>query len=292
MNETWLEDFRALAEELNFSRAAERRNITQPAFGRRIRALEDWCGQPLVDRSSHRLALTPAGEVVEEAAGDLLRRIARLRRDLRELETGTGTLTVAATQALSFSFFPGWFAQAGEGVAVHLLADNMLACERLMEEGRAQFLLCHIHPQMPLALPAARYRSLALAADRLVPVSVPGPGGGARFAPAAGAELPFLAFDERSGLGRILASGLAERLGGAGLRPVFTSHLAMALRTMALEGRGLAWLPLSLVEADIAAGRLVLAGAEDWQLDVAIVLIRPRARLAPLAEAFWRRIAP
>lgn len=36
-----LEDFLELARELNFSRAAEKRNTTQPAFSRRIRALEE-----------------------------------------------------------------------------------------------------------------------------------------------------------------------------------------------------------------------------------------------------------
>jgi len=37
-----------LAERRNFSRAAEARHVTQPAFSRRIRALEDWVGTPLV----------------------------------------------------------------------------------------------------------------------------------------------------------------------------------------------------------------------------------------------------
>ena len=36
MNLSWLEDFQALAESGNFSRAAEQRHMTQPAFGRRI----------------------------------------------------------------------------------------------------------------------------------------------------------------------------------------------------------------------------------------------------------------
>ena len=42
MDLDWLKDFLALAEQGNFSRAADVRNVTQPAFGRRIRAMEDW----------------------------------------------------------------------------------------------------------------------------------------------------------------------------------------------------------------------------------------------------------
>jgi DNA-binding transcriptional LysR family regulator len=44
MNLSWLHDFLALAETGNFSRAADARHMTQPAFSRRIRALEDWLG--------------------------------------------------------------------------------------------------------------------------------------------------------------------------------------------------------------------------------------------------------
>jgi DNA-binding transcriptional LysR family regulator len=42
----WFEDYLALAETLNFSRAAELRHVTQPAFSRRIRALEAGSAQP------------------------------------------------------------------------------------------------------------------------------------------------------------------------------------------------------------------------------------------------------
>lgn len=48
----WLEDFVALAESGNFSRAAELRATAQPAFSRHIRSLEEWLGVTLVDRST------------------------------------------------------------------------------------------------------------------------------------------------------------------------------------------------------------------------------------------------
>lgn len=290
MNDTWLEDFLALADCMNFSRAAERRHVTQPAFGRRIRALEDWCGQALVDRSSHRLALTEAGGLVLDAARDMLRRRDGLQRELGMLEAQASTLVVASTQALSFTFFPEWFSRASGGAAVHLLADNMRACERLMEEGKAHFLLCHTHPEMEFDFPRTHYRALDLATDRLVPVSKVSATGGTRFDPG-GTNIPFLSFDERSGLGRILQTGLGKKLQHLDLKPCFTSHVAMALKTMMLEGRGLAWLPFGLVSEDIATGRCAIAGGPEWQLEVSISLMRPKTRLSPLAEAFWSGLA-
>ncbi|WP_256825585.1 helix-turn-helix domain-containing protein, partial [Pseudomonas juntendi] len=58
----WLEDFVELARTRSFTRAAENRFVTHPAFGRRIRALEEWVGTRLVERTKP-LELTAAGTV-------------------------------------------------------------------------------------------------------------------------------------------------------------------------------------------------------------------------------------
>ena len=62
MDTKWLEDFVSLVETGSFSRSAQQRHVTQPAFSRRIQALEAWAGTDLVDRSSYPTRLTPAGE--------------------------------------------------------------------------------------------------------------------------------------------------------------------------------------------------------------------------------------
>ena len=56
----WLEDFVSLAETHSFSRSAQLRHVTQPAFSRRIQALEAWAGVDLVDRPSYPTRLTMA----------------------------------------------------------------------------------------------------------------------------------------------------------------------------------------------------------------------------------------
>ena len=67
-----LRSFVAVAEELNFGRAAERLYITQPALSRRIGALERLVGAELFRRSSRNVELTPAGEALLERARRLL----------------------------------------------------------------------------------------------------------------------------------------------------------------------------------------------------------------------------
>lgn len=62
----------AVAEELNFTRAAERLHLTQQALSGQIRQLEDRVGTQLVLRDSHRVQLTPAGGTLLEHARPLL----------------------------------------------------------------------------------------------------------------------------------------------------------------------------------------------------------------------------
>jgi len=246
MNTIWLEDFLVLADCLNFSRAAERRNVTQPAFGRRIRALEEWAGHVLVDRSSHRLELTDAGRAMLSAAGDIRTRLYSLRRELDLVQANETALTFASTQALSFTFFPEWFRRMSAGVdgaAVRLVADNMQGCERIMEEGQAQFLLCHAHPAASTLLHEREFRTAVIASDRLLPVI-------ASDNPVTlnAEKVPLLAYDERSGLGRIMQAALRDKLANLPTYPVFTSHLAIALKTMAV-GHVDKWRSQSLMQA-------------------------------------------
>jgi len=67
-----LRAFVAVAEELNFGRAAERLYISQPALSRQIRALEQLVGTELLRRSTHRVELTLAGQALLERARKLL----------------------------------------------------------------------------------------------------------------------------------------------------------------------------------------------------------------------------
>lgn len=293
MEAAWLEDFVALAETLNFSRAAERRNVTQPAFSRRIRALEGWVGAALVDRASHRLALTPAGEAFLPAAREVLHRLERGRQEAREAaaEDEAG-LRFIATHALSLTFFPAWLGRLEAHHAtgpIQLLADHMVACERMMRDGLGQFLLCHHHPAAP-SLGEPDFIALALDTDVLVPVSARHADGTPLFALPGTAEAPLtaLTYSQQSGMGRILDAARARDGKTAVLKPVFASHLAVALKAMAVEGRGLAWCPLSLVAEELApGGRLTRAGGPEWDVPMEVRLVRPRARLAPAAEAFW-----
>ena len=96
---------------------------------------------------------------------------------------------------------------------------------------------------------------------------------------------PYLGYSQASGLGRIIVAcgGLAIGATATGL----TSHLAAALATMARDGHGVAWLPLTLAAEDLERGRLVRAGPERFDIPVEIRLYRPPGRRSDAAEELW-----
>nr|WP_282961877.1 LysR family transcriptional regulator [Plastoroseomonas hellenica] len=289
----WLKDFLALAESRTFSRAAEARHVTQPAFSRRIRALEDWIGAALFLRGPQGAELTPAGAHFRPLAEALLQGLDRARRETQAAgEARAAPLAIAATHALSFTFFPGWIRrhmQADATGAISLVSDSMAACEAMMLAGEVHFLLCHHHPDAPTRLDADRVAGIPVGGDVLVPVSAPEAAGRPRWPlpPAPGQKARLLAYGEASGLGRILAAHQARRGDGAGFETVFTAHLAATLLTMAQEGHGVAWLPLTMAEEALAAGRLVRAGPESEAVPVGIRLYRAPGCRNRAADALW-----
>jgi len=72
----------AIADERHFTRAARKVHVAQPALSQQIRRLEAEVGLPLVERTTRRVALTEAGEVL----------VAHARRALIELDAAQGEL--------------------------------------------------------------------------------------------------------------------------------------------------------------------------------------------------------
>jgi DNA-binding transcriptional LysR family regulator len=289
LNLSWLDDFMALAASGNFSRAAEERHMTQPAFSRRVRALEEWLGADLFDRSSQPARLTEAGHWFRKVAQDLQAQVARVPGEARAIaEASATTLRFASTHALSFTFMPRWL-RAMEARTelgpVQLVSDVQQKCEALLMQSQVQFLLSHGHASVQGPLEEAAYPSLVVGADQLIPVSAPDAQGHPLHALKPSVQV--LGYSNESGVGRILRELKGVALERFNVQNVMTAHLAPVLRTMALDGRGLAWLPRLLIEDDLAMGRLAAGAPEEWHIDLEIRLYRDRAAIGAAGEVFW-----
>jgi len=266
----FLEDFLKLAETGSFSRAAEERHVTQPAFSRRIKSLENYLGVELVDRSSYPLALTAAGRSFHDAGLDIIKALQVARRAAREIGAEDRSIVkVAALHSLAIHYYPryyGVFREALNSVSVHMTCDSMHNCMQSFVEGACHYLLVFSNPLVPLFLTSATHPYILIECDQLVPLCAPGPKGGPLYAlpGKATTRRPYLSYGANSYLGRVVEELLRTEGRQAFLQPVYVDDVAESLKAMAKAGHGIAFLPRGAARAELATGTLVLAGDERW----------------------------
>jgi DNA-binding transcriptional LysR family regulator len=99
--------FVAVAEEINFRRAAERLHISQPPLTTQVRQLEEEIGAKLLERNSHQVALTAAGNLFLESCRRLLRDAEEAAQAARRASRGdTGRLSIGFVPSLAYGVMP------------------------------------------------------------------------------------------------------------------------------------------------------------------------------------------
>ncbi|TWF59328.1 LysR family transcriptional regulator [Neorhizobium alkalisoli] len=292
MEVKWLEDFLALAQTLNFSKAAEERHVTQSAFSRRIRQLEAWVGTSLIDRATYPSRLTDAGERFVPIAEQTLQSLYQARRNLQHEEGNDArTVTVTALHTLSFTFFPNWLnelnAKLGPIVS-HMRPDSGSMEENLnsLVDGDSDFLLTYQNQHVPMLLDP-QFEHVRLGAEIIIPVSAPDADGKPRHRIEPG--FAHVGYQKISFFGQLVAGAMADRLPAE--NRVHVGSMSVGLKGMVMAGWGLAWIPESLVTAELADGRLVRAAEPDWDIDVEIRLYRSKENRRPIVKRIWDVLA-
>lgn len=284
METKWLEDFISLAETHSFSRSAELRHVTQPAFSRRIQSLEAWLGSDLIDRTSYPTRLTAAGEVFYEQAVEMLGQINNTRALLRgKRPAAQTTVDFAVPHTLSLTYFPKWLGTLESGFGAlntRLIALNVHDAVMTIVEGGCDLLLCYHHPRQPVQLDSSRYDMLTMGKESVRPYSrcdrngkpdFPFPG-------TARSPLPFLSYTPNAYLGRMVELILTDAKKPLHLEKHYETDMSESLKMMALEGHGVAFLPESSVMREIRSKQLARAdsGQGEWEVDMEIRLYRER----------------
>lgn len=298
----WLEDFLTLADVGNFSRAADIRSITQPALSRHIRSLEEWAGVDLIDRSEHPMVLTKAGEKFKPLVQEITSALEAARiKAYSAQEQERATLRFASTHALSITFFPNFIHELESSLnlgPIQTMSDSFKACEELMLQRTVQFVLCYKHACFVSKLDEGHYPVVKLGDDVLMPVTGVDPQGKALYCLESSSLLPILEYTDASGIGKIMkayfsAPSHQKHQGSVSSNRsvVFTAHNAFLLKTMALQGKGIAWIPQSLIETEIKTNKLQMAGPEAWHIPLEIHLYRQKSEMNIMAEKIWRQFA-
>jgi DNA-binding transcriptional LysR family regulator len=302
MDTKWLEDFVSLAQTRSFSRSAQLRHVTQPAFSRRIQALEAWAGVDLVDRSIYPTRLTSAGDTFLAQAHEMLASLQATRTLMRSHQaSGSDMIDFALPHTLAFAFFPQWLLELRRSfpqLKTRLIALNVHDAVLRLTEGHCDLLLAYDHPSQPLQLAPDRYEMLTLGRETLAPFARADSEGRPiwRLPGSASAKLPFLSYAAGAYMARLVEHILKGAPQAAYLNLVYETDMAESLKAMALEGHGLAFLPASSVRKDVRAKRLAAAGEPGpWELMMDVRLVRERPESArvvkPGAAALWEHLS-
>ncbi len=300
METKWLEDFVSLAETRSFSRSAQLRHVTQPAFSRRIQSLEAWAGTDLVDRSSYPTRLTPAGQTLYDQSLEMLQALQSTRAMLRaHTAAAQDVIEFAVPHTLAFTFFPSWLSNLRETcgpIKSRLIALNVHDAVLRLVEGSCDLLIAYHHEAQPIQLDANRYEMLPLGRELLAPYVKPTSAGAPIHAlpGLASQPQPYLAYAPGAYLGRAVDQMLKQSSTPVHLDRIYETDMAEGLKAMALEGHGIAFLPASAVRNEVAARKLVSAGGGlETMLDIRIYRARPldTQKSKRAARVFWNRLS-
>ena len=276
MDTRLFEDVLVLLEEGNLSAAAARRNLTQPAFSRRIRSFEEWVGIPLLDRSANRIALHPRLAANADEIRATIGRIETLRGRLRSSPPGKRGYVFAVQHALATTAFPlvlGVFHQVDETISARLRAMDREECVSLFVRGEADFLIVYEARGLPPLPFDESIRRHIWTRDTLIPVC----GGPLRYQlgpdsrPRGG--FPLITYPTESHFGRLLhRDGLETAMISDGAYQSVETAFSVGVHRLVEAGRGVDWLPHSMCCDDLASGNLVDLGDAYGQvpLDISI----------------------
>lgn len=291
----WLEDFLTLCKHGNFRISSEQRFVSQPAFSRRIKSLETWVGARLINRSSQPVVLTEAGLAFKPVAQEIVRLARQSLKDIKaESNRDKLKINFSTIHSLAQFFMPAWLKQLQPLIETELFSvrtdlgnmDNHLSA---LEEGIVDFFICYEDPSGTILNNTNRFDSIHLGTEMLVPVVSPDSlGKPTWWLPANPQEaIPYLQTTSTPNAWPI-KNHIKKNYGHLNFKIVYETSITSALKAMAIEGYGVAWVPHSIVADDLAKSNLVRAAEEDDDILVNIKIYKRTSNNEPGVEKFWR----
>jgi len=295
METKWLKDFLALNNLGNFRLAALQRNVSQPAFSRRIQALEAWLEAPLIDRSCHPSQLTAAGRLFLPVAQKIIDIAEAGKADVQtQVTQEKEKIRFSTLSTIAQIFMPVWlrslqpFIDADQFV-VNTEYVGFPSHFSALEHNHVDFFIGYLDTRMELRLDESLFASLLLGKESLVPVCSPKKNGRPRWwlpGKQTGPISSLHTFPDNSPWP--IKFHMETKYGDLDFKSVYDSSTGTTLKAMAIEGFGMAWLPHTLVANELETGQLVRAAERSDDILVEIRIFRCLNNHEPRVDKFWK----
>jgi len=291
----WLEDFLTLCSTGNFRLAAEQRCVSQPAFSRRIQALEAWVEASLIDRSRQPSQLTDAGRMFQQVAQEIVDLAETGKNNIqKQILEDKEKMRFATLGTLAQIFIPSWLKTMQPFIDTNqfiveteygTIADYFSA----LEDDSVDLFINYAIPEDDTLVDTTLFRSLKLAEETLVPVASPNKDGTARWWLPDKPKGPIPCLHSMSNrspwpIKRYMENHYSDLT----FKTVYESSSSPTLLAMAIEGFGLAWMPRTFVADALASGQLVRAAAQANDICVDINIYRCIKYNEPRVGKIWQ----
>lgn len=288
----WLEDILAIAQTGSFGGAADRRNLTQSAFSRRVQQIEDYVGVELFDRSRKPVQLRPVtlaqAAQIEQIASQMRQLVVDLRRGDR---MASNRIVIASQHSLATSLAPRIIQSiqdSGEEVYALLRSANLDECLALILSRAADLALVYrVHGSDPFS--SDYFETEELWPDDLVPVLRPDMA--EPILAGSQSELPYIAYPQEVYFGLVMAERILPALVGRLVaRPKAETALTLAALELASAGVATAWVPRSLARPAMEQDRVRDLSDVVPSCPLSVRAVRLKGARSPAEEVIWNLI--
>jgi len=289
----WIEDILAVIDTGSLTLAARKRFLTQSAFSRRMRTIEQVLGTSLFDRDKRPVRLRAHVAGLDAEMRSVARRLHALRAALADPASATTmSLSFACQHTIATTISPGLIRELTRdgSMNVRVRSSDRDACLMMLLTSEVDFALIFDSPAEARPQEERAFLKESLGSDWMIPVVA------SRFREELDASieqriLPIIAYPRELFLGQLLETAFMANIApDHQVHRVVETGLALAALHYALEGIGIGWLPRSLAARDIERGNLLDLSDRLPDKELHISIVRLRNELPVLAERMWNRI--
>lgn len=279
----FLYDILALEEYRSFTIAAEKRNISQSSFSRRVKALESALGFELFDRGSNPLQLTNAGKSFIAYARNLIDDMDYQIDRIKGIDGKKQRINIAAAHSLSVFLLPDYIAEF-KGVQEKIFFVESINVDEAvynLKEGRSDFIFSFFNEEL-MTSPFLHHRIIETQLHLVSPCNADGT---AVYRLGEG-TLPLMKYTDESYMGRQVNQMMDQGVGQS-FSLCFVSSMSDLLKRMILSGNGVGWLPDYSISQELERRQLTII---DHSLSVrmGVYIYRTGSRLNLSSERFWQ----
>ena len=291
MDLNWLRDFECLARTLNFTRASNERNITQSAFSRRIKALENWVWLPLVNRATYPIQLTEAGQNFLPTAKAAISQLTESRQSIRDADRGdTRFVRISALHTISINYLAHQIERIQKEIPelrTRVISDSLSTCCELLLEGAVDIMLVYYHQYVSPKIDDTGFERKDLLSDKLIQVAARDAAQqqGWHLSNRDGAPIPHLAYEQSSFLGQVIENSIS--IEALNIETIYIDGLVETIRRRLLQGSGFAWMPQTAVETELQNCSLVAIGDQSLNISVTISALANPTFFDDSARKMW-----